>query len=97
MFVSLKKPTQIIFVFNDQMEMNISRRFPSPASNFMQKMFVTIVLDRVDGVKTKAVDLEILDPVKRILDDKLSDVFGFVVVAAAPGGHRGALSAPLAG
>ncbi len=54
------------------MHMAVSSLGAHAFSQFVQNMLRAVVEDRMHGVEPQAVQIELLDPVERVLDDELA-------------------------
>ena len=70
------EPARLVGVVLEH-EMDVSARAQlaaNPFGEFRQQMARAVVDDRMDGIQPQAVEMELLEPIKRVVDHELADV-----------------------
>ena len=78
----------VLLILQDQMHVAVRGLGAHAFGKFVQHMLRAVVDDRMHGVEPQPVQMELLDPVERVLDDELAHrlaVLAVVIDGVAPG------------
>ena len=78
----------VLLILQDKMHMAVARLGAHAFGQLIQHMLRAVVDDRMHGVEPQPVQMELLDPIERVLDDELAHrlrVLAVVIDGVAPG------------